>query len=454
MDSGKSEKPLASKDGPPGSKPEKISLKPGEFDVFYLDKVYPDVSSVFSMELSSLEKIKGDCLVVLDTNVLLAPYRTSAAALQQIRKTYQDLIKAKRLYLPAQAAREFSKHRLGKIHEMYQTLKQREGRISNVAFPITSDFPILASLPDYEKLQKLNGKLRELITEYEKSYKKLIETISGWTLNDDVSNLYRKIFNLENIVAPTIEESDIKADLGRRTVHKIAPGFQDSQKEDGGIGDLLIWHTILELAKRKQHMLFITNEEKTDWWCGRDKGQAPLYPRFELIDEYWRASQGKSFHMASLDVFLNLFGASPEIVAEVVEARHAESLNRPKPDSELIRAAIMWLKARFNANQVTWYLGSARTGYDVKIETPKRLIEARIKCLEDSDPIRVVRDARFWIDSEPGSIDKIQILIFDTPSRVSRFLRTFKPSIFKNFVIGVVIDGGFVPLKSYLSQPS
>ncbi|MBK7181195.1 MAG: hypothetical protein IPH82_29115 [Chloroflexi bacterium] len=103
-----------------------------------------------------------------------------------------------------------------------------------------------------------------------------------------------------------------------RQTHKIPPGYKDAAKDDDGIGDLLIWHTILQVGKeRNANVIFVSGEEKADWWH-KSEGQV-LYPRYELVDEFRRASDEKSFHITSFSQFLNLFGASESIVKEVRE---------------------------------------------------------------------------------------------------------------------------------------
>ena len=42
-----------------------------------------------------------------------------------------------------------------------------------------------------------------------------------------------------------------------------------------------------------------------------------MYPRYELVDEFRRTSDGQSFHIVSFSEFLTLFGASPQVVEEV-----------------------------------------------------------------------------------------------------------------------------------------
>jgi hypothetical protein len=101
-------------------------------------------------------------------------------------------------------------------------------------------------------------------------------------------------------------------------LHNIPPGYKDSGKEDRGIGDFLIWLTILEAGKtRKKSLLFVSGEEKSDWFH-KSEGRT-LYPRYELVDEYRRSSEGQSFHMVSFSQFLNMYGASESTVEEVRE---------------------------------------------------------------------------------------------------------------------------------------
>jgi hypothetical protein len=83
-----------------------------------------------------------------------------------------------------------------------------------------------------------------------------------------------------------------------------------------GLGDLIIWRTILEIGRsRNAPLLFVSGDQKADWWH-QSEGR-PLYPRFELVDEYRRASGGRTLHLVTFADFLKLLGASPTIVEEV-----------------------------------------------------------------------------------------------------------------------------------------
>ena len=127
-------------------------------------------------------------------------------------------------------------------------------------------------------------------------------------------------------------------------MHKIPPGFKDDRKADDGVGDFLIWLTILEIAKQKKHVIFVSGDEKNDWFYISEK-QA-LYPRFELIIEFQEISKGKTFHILKLSELLNLFGADKKAVEEIqVEEKYVVSSNRSILNSpgEVERAVFNWL---------------------------------------------------------------------------------------------------------------
>jgi len=55
-----------------------------QFNPFYRTKVFPDAPTIFSFLPKPLEDIKQDCLVVIDTNALLLPYKAGKAGLDVI----------------------------------------------------------------------------------------------------------------------------------------------------------------------------------------------------------------------------------------------------------------------------------------------------------------------------------------------------------------------------------
>ena len=81
---------------------------------------------------------------------------------------------------------------------------------------------------------------------------KVLDHIQNWTWNDPVSLLYSELFTEQVIFDLEYNEEEIREDLERRHLHHIPPGYKDAAKEDSGIGDLLIWHTILEIGETEK----------------------------------------------------------------------------------------------------------------------------------------------------------------------------------------------------------
>ena len=287
--------------------------------------VYPDADAVFTAEPKTLPEIKDDCLVVLDTNSLLVLYSIGKESLEQIKNTYKALVTNKRLVIPGQVAREFAKNRATKLAELFQQLNRKK----NVAAFRKGKYPLLESLPNYQESVRIEEELDKLLEAYKKAIGQVIEHIQAWTWNDPVSLLYHDLFGKDTVFDPPFDKAKLKEEIASRYLHQIPPGYKDASKDDGGIGDLLIWKTILKLGEsQKKDAILVSGEEKPDWWH-KSEGQ-PLYPRFELFDEYRRVSNGCSFHIVSFSKFLDLYGASEQVVEEVRQTEIQESAIQAK----------------------------------------------------------------------------------------------------------------------------
>ncbi len=200
-------------------------------------------------------------MIVLDTNVLLAPYIIGKEdLLEQCRETYGSLARAKRLIVPGQVVREFARNRQEKLAELYQQLsrkKQVELRLDK--------YPLLSSLKEFREAFRLGVEINKKINEYRKSIDKILAIIQGWHWNDPVSILYHEIFSEETILDVQISEDNVRKDLDTRQQHDIPPGYKDAGKKDEGVGDLLIWYTILEVGMLyKKSVIFVSGDEKAD----------------------------------------------------------------------------------------------------------------------------------------------------------------------------------------------
>lgn len=285
-----------------------------EFDIFIKNEIFPEAEKIFSFSLSPLQEIKDVCIVVLDTNALLVPYNTGQKSLSEIKATYTNLIKQKRLYIPGQVAREFASNRAEKLKDVYQKFNRKISQIKQFQ---VGKYPLLESLDEYKESVRIEKNIDELMASYNEILKKVLKKIRGWNWNDPVSLLYNEIFTKEVIYELDLSKENLTKDLKKRNGHNIPPGYKDANKMDQGIGDLIIWQTILKLGeKHKKHLIFASNEGRKGDWRYRIEKTA-LYPRYELVDEYRRCSAGKSFHILEFSDFLALYGAGDEIINEI-----------------------------------------------------------------------------------------------------------------------------------------
>jgi hypothetical protein len=138
-----------------------------------------------------------------------------------------------------------------------------------------------------------------------------------------VVSIYARVFNKDTVIdLPWNEKAkeEYLKEMTWRYQHKVPPGYKDARKEDSGIGDLLIWKSLLSLGEiKKMDLAFVTGEQKADWFVRGDG--APVYPRHELVDEYRRASGGRSLRLMSLYELLEEMKLDDEVVLDV---KHAE----------------------------------------------------------------------------------------------------------------------------------
>ncbi len=307
-----------------------------DFDIFIKNAIYPTAETLFSTTVEPISSIKDNCIFVIDTNALLVPYYANTQDLEAIRQVLQKLIDEHRFIVPGQVAREFANRRPEQIKEVFQQLNRRLNTIQS--FQI-SHYPLLSSVTEYQELVSLEKEFNGLAKEYRDNYKKtldeILRKIKEWTWNDPVSSVYRDLFIDGVIYDFAIDKEKISKELDRRFLHKIPPGYKDQSKADDGIGDLLIWMTILEIGKSKnKSVVFVSGEEKSDWYY-KSEGQT-LYPRFELINEFNHGSPGNSFHIIRFSEFLELMSESKELIKGIEEIEQKVILSAATVNSATI----------------------------------------------------------------------------------------------------------------------
>jgi hypothetical protein len=325
-------------------------------DPLVRQRLFPEPASIFDFAPIGLSDALRDGIVVVDTNVLLVPYTTGKASLEQIRRTYHRLVSEGRLRIPGQVAREFAEHRAEKLKMLFQQLSRK--RAVNLELSL---YPLLEDVPAYSDMRTCEDEISSKLGEYRKLIGSLLDTVEKWQWNDPVSNIYRDLFKGSISVDPVFDRDELLKELRYRQEHRIPPGYKDANNEHSGIGDLLIWKAILQIGKlESRHVVFVSGDEKSDWRYQSEN--SALYPRYELLDEFRRSSQNKSLLIISFAELLEQLGAPAPVVAEIKleEAVSSSNDRSVTPHQAKAQAAEMsvfnWLREQYPDRNV--YRGS------------------------------------------------------------------------------------------------
>jgi len=269
-----------------------------------------NAADIFSVENASPDF--ENSIFVIDTNILLAPYRASNEAFEEVTKIYSKLNQKSQLFIPAQVAREFAKNRPAVLTSLHKQIINASGASLSAKLKIA---PILDTDEDFIEAKRLFDEAKDFLNKHRQKMELVASKVASWSLDDPVLQQYRKIFSAKNIIECNLNNDVIDAAKVKRFKSKTPPGYKDLSKDDGGIGDLIIWSTIIQIGKEQQRdIIFITAETKEDWYHLVDGHH--IFPRYELIEEYKQATKGHRLGIANLSTLLKERGADEKAVLE------------------------------------------------------------------------------------------------------------------------------------------
>jgi hypothetical protein len=174
--------------------------------------IFPNPSDTFFFKLEPIEDIKGECIFVLDANVLLQPFTSGMKSLNGIKDVYKSLSDTDRIFLPAQAVREFLDNRAQKIADMNEALSKK----MNQSYQYVGTHPLLGELEEYQALEEQENIVRDAIKAYQGEIKKTLKVIKSWGWNDPVSNMYHDVLGGRVLSDNELDMEEMKKDLNRR----------------------------------------------------------------------------------------------------------------------------------------------------------------------------------------------------------------------------------------------
>lgn len=256
---------------------------------------------------SERKKIWMDGVFVLDANVLLNMFRYSKKSCDEllgIIKTHKD-----NLWLPYQVAREFFDNREGVVEGIKSNFDRLLEYVSKVESTLEEGLKFKEFRSDTAlNIEQLRKDIREFRKREEtkiKKWQKEYEDSDKDAVLDEILTLY------EGNVGDDYDEDTLKElyKSGKeRYAKQVPPGFADlKEKEKQGerhlYGDLIWWKQAIDYARdNKRNLVIITDDKKEDWWykvSGKIKS-----PRVELIREFDKETNGKSFIMYKTHQFM------------------------------------------------------------------------------------------------------------------------------------------------------
>ena len=244
------------------------------------------------LTVPEIDRIWGDCVFALDTNVLLNIYRYESATRDDLFRVLRHL--RGRVWVPFQVAQEFYANRVDVIREQSAKFDQLSKTVEAV----------LTSLND--GAFKKSGFLR--VTEVDGLLQPAIANALQFigqqrAAHPDLIKEDPYLETLVEIIAASLGKAP-SADATKkgsgeaqgRIDRKQPPGYRDEKKPaPDRYGDVFIWFELLQLAQdRKRPVVFVTDDDKDDWWQIVD-GQK-LGPRPELRQEMRKAA-GVDFYI-------------------------------------------------------------------------------------------------------------------------------------------------------------
>lgn len=255
------------------------------------------------MDIEELKKLfeKESTKIIVDTSVFLDLARYSSNTSKIILYIFN--IYREFFWIPNQVLKEYEKNRekvFGDAKKRYKNVENKLERILKETNSKINSSLINSYRYYYIKnegfLNKINEELSEVKTKIVKSYKDNIgddyeENIN--TLKDIEKDLkdFVEILKNDGQVGDKIDTKRILEIINEgelRYKYNIPPGYKDNKKEGiDKFGDLFIWKEILNLPtimKEINEFIFLTSDEKEDWWDKEKKVKEFLFDEFKDIN--------------------------------------------------------------------------------------------------------------------------------------------------------------------------
>lgn len=256
-----------------------------------MKKMFPEYQKKSTDELQNMLE---QAIIVFDTNVLLNLYRYSEDTRNALKRVIEWC--GDRLFMPYQVGYEYYNRRLEVIEEQTKHREHIEQELNRELDKIASQCRSFSNF--YNIVKKDFEKLKDKIETEDKKRE-------HFEHKDTVLTFLEKVFHQKVGANFSGEEyKSLDKEAQERVNKKIPPAYKDREKNNGNqYGDFYIWKQMIKEAKVKgKDLIFITEDVKEDWWY--IVGGKTIGPRIELLREFIKETNGKSFQMYRTEEFI------------------------------------------------------------------------------------------------------------------------------------------------------
>lgn len=267
----------------------------------------------FPLGKEQIDNIWKNSLIVFDTNVLLEIYRLS----EESRNTFFKIISAnnisERLWLPYQVGKEFFLKRAQVILEQTTIADKLNSKLLNHKNKLIEDISKIPMRNEHPfiNINEVKNIISEKFSEIEIYIKNKLKSHPNHLHEDMFLEKIEKVF-LENIGEKLSEKTlnDHKKEANGKYEKNTGVGCKDKDKDgDEKYGDYFIWKEMIFKSKKEcRPIIFVTNEEKDDYWLKSDGKKIGM--RYEHREEFFNET-GQEILIYSLNIFLEKANNDP-----------------------------------------------------------------------------------------------------------------------------------------------
>lgn len=375
------------------------------------------------------EELWKNALVVVDANVLLNLYTYSSGTREEILSLLEEF--EERVWLPYNVAYEYHKNRCGIIAKEARQYDRitKELRSVQQALSARKQHPFIKE----ELFQGFTELVKQIEADLASGKNRHDELIRKDPIRERITTLFEG-----RVGEPTAEDELKKAfkEGVDRYAKKIPPGYKDQDKpEPERYGDLVVWKQVIQqAAKLRQSVIFVTDDEKEDWWL--TQSNARLGPHPELLHEFARETDqqlyiytSESFAEAAKEHGKEVSNNAVEELKTAADQRHQTNVMASRVVERLRDLRVADSLARATRNTLKLDRSTQEALKSIKLASPSESLNARslrryASFLKGIDPalLEAVRNAReldLWtsaqsleesdtesrLDSVPGAED-------------------------------------------------